>query len=234
MNKPAPLLYFTFLYKIVLYIHAEAVYNIGMNVKGATRVGALILIDKLLNENSGIIRTADVVHAGISRTTLGTLVKNGNLERIAHGQYIRPDYMTDELYLLQQRSDKIIFSHETALFLHDMAERTPLQHSLTIPNNSKLSPVLSEGCKIYYIKPELYGLGRCTAKSKMGHEVLAYDAERTICDMLRSRSRIDSQIFAEAMKAYAARKGQNWNNLRDYADAFRITKLLRQYLEVLT
>ena len=204
-----------------------------MNVKESVRVDTLIKIANLLNDNNGVIRSADVIHAGISRTTLGTLVKKGKLERIAHGQYIRPDHIADELYVLQQRSDKIIFSHETALFLHDMAERTPFQHALTVPSNSKLSTVLSEGCKIYYVKPELYGLGKCTVKSKMGHDVLAYDAERTLCDILRSRSRIDSQIFAEAMKAYAARKGQNWNKLRDYADAFRVTKLLRQYLEVL-
>jgi predicted transcriptional regulator of viral defense system len=142
--------------------------------------------------------------------------------------------MTDELYMLQQRSDKIVFSHETALFLHNMAERTPFLHSLTIPSSSKLSPVLSEGCKVYYVKAELYELGRCSVKSKMGNEVVSYDAERTICDVLRSRSRIDSQILAEAMKSYATRKSQNWNSLRDYAEAFRVTKLLRQYLEVLT
>jgi predicted transcriptional regulator of viral defense system len=194
----------------------------------------LILIDELLNGNSGIIRTADAVNAGISRTALGTLVKNGKLERIAHGQYIRPDNMADELYMLQQRSGKIIYSHETALFLHDLAERTPFQHSLTIPSSSKLSPTLSEGCKVYYVKSELYGLGRCTVMSKMGNEVVAYDVERTICDILRSRSRIDSQAFAEAMKSYAIRKNQNWNRLRDYAEAFRVTKPLRQYLEVLT
>jgi len=196
-------------------------------------VDTLLKIDKLLHDHNGIIRTSDVVNVGISRTTLGSLVKNGKLERIAHGQFIRPDNMTDELYMLQQRSDKIIFSHETALLLHDMAERTPFQHALTIPSSSKLSPVLSEGCKVYYVKPELYELGRCSVISKMGNELIAYDAERTICDILRSRSRIDSQTFAEAMKSYAARKGQNWNRLRDYAEAFHVTKLLRQYLEVL-
>jgi predicted transcriptional regulator of viral defense system len=141
--------------------------------------------------------------------------------------------MADELYLLQKLSGKIVYSHETALFLHDMAERTPLRHSLTIPSRNKLSSVLSDGCKVYYIKPELYELGLCTVKSKMGNEIIAYDAERTICDILRSRNRIDSQIFAEAMKSYAARKEQNWNKLRDYAEALRVTKLLRQYMEVL-
>jgi predicted transcriptional regulator of viral defense system len=188
----------------------------------------------LLKNNNGTLRTADAVRAGISRTTLGMLVKRGKLERIAQGQYIHPDSMADELHILQQRSGKIIFSHETALFLHDMAERTPSLHSLTIPSTAKLSPLLSGGCKVYYVKPELHGLGCCTITSKMGNEVVAYDPERTVCDILRSRSRIDGQVFAEAMKSYAARKGQNWNNLRDYAATFRITKLLRQYLEVLT
>ena len=194
---------------------------------------ALIKIDKLMNDNKGIIKTSEAVQAGVSRTTLVTLAKNGKLERIAHGQYIRPDDVVDDLYLLQQRSEKIVFSHETALFLHDMTERTPFQHSMTIPSSSKLSRVLSEGCKVYYVKPELYTLGRCSVKSKMGHEIISYDAERTICDILRSRNRIDSQTFAEAMKAYASRKDQNWNNLREYAQSFRVTKLLRQYLEVL-
>lgn len=188
----------------------------------------------LLNDNNGIIRTSDAARAGISRTTLSALVKDGKLERIAHGQYIRPDSIVDELYMLQRRSGKIIFSHETALFLLDMAERTPFLHSLTIPSSNKLSPLLSSGCKVYYVKPELHTLGRCDAKSMMGNKVIAYNAERTICDILRSRSRIDSQTFSEALKAYATRRGQNWNRLREYAEAFHITALLRQYLEVLT
>lgn len=192
------------------------------------------IINTLLNDNNGIIKTSDAVSAGISRMSLSLLVKNGKLERIAHGQYILPDDMPDELYMLQQRTDKIIYSHETALFLHDMAERTPLMHSLTIPNTAKLSSSLSEGCKIYYVKPELHDMGLCTEMSKMGNEVKTYNPERTICDILRSRNRIDTQIFATAIKSYTARKNQDWNRLRDYADKFHVTKLLRQYLEVLS
>ena len=190
-------------------------------------------VENLLNNHNGVIKTADVVEAGISRTTLVELVKNGKLERIAHGQYILPEDMVDELLLLQRRSGIIVFSHETALFLHDMAERTPLFHSLTIPSSHKLSPILAKGCKIYYVKPELYELGLCTVPSKMGNKVIAYDPERTICDILRSRSRIESQTFKNALKSYTNQKSQNWSKLQDYSDAFRITKLLRQYLEIL-
>lgn len=205
-----------------------------MNVKAVIYIDTMKIIDRLAKENNGIVRTMDAVRAGLSRTTLGALVKKGVLERIAHGQYILSDDMPDELYLLQQRSAKIIFSHETALFLHDMAERTPLIHSLTIPSSSKLSPSLSDGCKIYYVQPKLHGLGCCSMMTKMGHEVFAYDVERTVCDILRSRNRVDSQTLAAAMKNYVARKDQDWSRLREYSEAFRITKLLRQYLEVLT
>ena len=114
-----------------------------------------------------------------------------------------------------------------------MAERTPLMYALTIPINGKLSPSLIDDCKIYYVKPELHDFGKCSVSSKMGHEVIAYNAERTVCDILRSRNRVDSQTVAVAMKNYAARKNQDWNQLRKYAEIFHVTKILRQYLDVL-
>ena len=196
---------------------------------------ALQKIEKLLIDNSGIIRTSDAVHAGISRTTLSQLVKAGKLDRVAHGHYIQSNDFPDDLYLLQQRTKKIIFSHETALFLHDMAERTPFQNTLTIPSNMKLSPSISEGVKIYYVKPDYHELGKCIISSKIGqHKLIAYNAERTVCDILRSRNRIDNQTVAAAMKNFATRKEQNWNLLQQYAEIFHVTKLLRQYLEVLS
>ncbi|MDR0491027.1 MAG: type IV toxin-antitoxin system AbiEi family antitoxin domain-containing protein [Oscillospiraceae bacterium] len=191
-------------------------------------------VRSLLNEKNGLIRTADAVNAGISRATISQLAKDGKIERFAHGQYIQSNDLPDELYLLQQRSKKIVFSHETALFLHGMAERMPIQHALTIPSDSKLSQSLSSGVKIYYVKPELHNMGICSVPSKMGNGVMAYNAERTICDILRSRNRVDGQTVTAAMKNYAARKGQDWGLLNKYAEIFHITKLLRQYLEVLS
>ena len=193
-----------------------------------------VVIEKIFNERGSIITTADAVRAGLSRMTISQFVKDGKLERVAHGRYTRPETFADELYLLQQQSEKIIFSHETALFLHDMAERTPMKHSLTIPSNCKLSPTLADGCKVYYVKPELHNVGTCYLPSKMGNEVITYNMERTICDILRSRSRIDSQTFAAAINNYTSGKGQDWKLLIEYAELFRVTKLLRQYLEVLS
>jgi len=192
------------------------------------------IINNLLMNNGGIFNTNEAIKVGVSKTTLSQLVKNGILERVAHGKYAGLDVFPDELFILQQRSEKIIFSHETALFLHDLAERTPILHSLTVPSDRKLSPALADGCKVYYVKPELHDTGICVLPSKMGHEVTVYNVERTICDVLRSRNRIDNQTVTEAMKGYALQKNINWTLLSEYARIFKVTKLMRQYLEVLT
>jgi len=192
------------------------------------------IIINLLKNNNGVFSTDEAIKSGVSKTTLSKFVKSGVLERVAHGRYTGLDAFPDELLILQQRSEKIIFSHETALYLHDLAERTPILHSLTVPSDRKLSPALSEDCKVYYVKPELHGMGTCMLPSKMGHEVKVYNIERTICDVLRSRNRVDSQTVSEAMKGYAVLKNINWNLLNEYAQIFKVTKLLRQYLEVLT
>lgn len=66
-----------------------------------------------------------------------------------------------------------------------------------------------------------------------GHAVLVYDAERTICDIIRSRSGIETQTFQDALKQYAAKKDKDLRKLMQYAQMFHVEKMLRQYMEVL-
>jgi len=187
----------------------------------------------IAEQGGGVIRTADAQVSGVSRTMLSKLEKEGFIERAARGQYILAEAFPDELYLWQCRRNDLIYSHETALYLLDMAERVPLQHSATLPNNKRLSSVFPGDIKLYYVKPELYDLGVVVLPTKLGHEVSAYNAERTICDVLRSRRRIDDQTVAAAIKNYAARPQKDFTALGEMARVFRVTAQLQTYLEVL-
>lgn len=186
-----------------------------------------------IKQNNNMITTAQVVALGFSRALLSKYVKAGVLERGRHGVYILPDSVHDDMYTMMLRSDKIIFSHDTALFLNGLSERTPFEHSVTIPSDSVLSETLSEECNCYYIKPELYDLGIVKRKTTFGNEVRCYDAERTICDLLRSRNRMDDETVISAIKNYAAYKDKDLNRLAVYAEKFRVSKILKQYMEVL-
>ncbi len=188
---------------------------------------------KVLQQNNNMIKTSQVEELGFSRAVLSKYVKAGVLERSRQGVYILPDSVHDDMYTMMLRSEKIIFSHDTALFLNGLSERTPFEHSVTIPSNAVLSDVLRKDCNCYYIKPELFELGMVRKKTSFGNEVRCYDAERTICDLLRSRNRMDEETVISAIKNYAAYSDKNLNHLAAYAEKFRVAKILKQYMEVL-
>ena len=191
------------------------------------------VIMKEIQKNNNMITTAQVVALGFSRALLSKYVKEGLLERGRQGVYILPDSVHDDMYTLMLRSEKIVFSHDTALFLNGLSERTPFTQSVTIPSNSVLSDTLMEECTCYYIKPELLTMGMVWKKTTLGNEVRCYDAERTICDLLRSRNRMDEETVISAMKNYAAFKDKDLHRLATYAEKFRVSKILKQYMEVL-
>ncbi len=184
-------------------------------------------------ENGGIIETKIAARYGVSKAMLYKLCKNNKIHRIVKGQYILPDELEDELLSISKRSAKIIFSHETALFLHGISDRTPFENTITAPSGCVPSAAIKAECKVYYIKTELFTLGRIDKKTPAGNIVPCYDLERTICDCVRSRNKIGTETFLTALKLYAASPKKDLNKLNFYAKQMRIANVLRQYLEVL-
>ncbi len=187
----------------------------------------------IASEHGGIIEAKIAAQHGISKAMLYKLCKKDKIQRIVKGQYILPDDMPDELLSISKRSDKIIFSHETALFLHGISDRTPFEHTITAPSGCIPSASIKSECKVYYIKPELFELGKTMLKTPSGNEVQAYDLERTICDIIRSRNKMGTETFLTALKLYAASSRKDLNKLDSYAKEMRVSNVLRQYLEVL-
>lgn len=183
--------------------------------------------------HGGIIETKIAAQRGISKAMLYKLCKEDKIHRIVKGQYILPDDMQDELLAISNRSERIIFSHETALYLHGISDRTPFEHTVTAPSGCIPSAAIKSECKVYYIKPELFELGKTMLRTPAGNDVPAYDLERTICDVIRSRNKLGTETFLAALKLYAANPKKNLNQLNTYAKQMRVEKVLRQYLEVL-
>lgn len=183
--------------------------------------------------HGGIIETKIAAQHGISKAMLYKLCKEDKIHRIVKGQYILPDDMQDELLSISKRSEKIIFSHETALYLHGISDRTPFEHTVTAPSGCIPSAAIKSECKVYYIKPELFNLGLSTLRTPAGNNVPVYDLERTICDVIRSRNKLGTETFLAALKMYAANPKKDLNKLNAYAKKLRVSNILRQYLEVL-
>lgn len=191
------------------------------------------IIYEEMKKNNNIIKTSQVIDLGFSKTLLSNYVKAGILERIRHGTYILCDDIHDDMYTLMLRSEKIVFSHDTSAFLNNLSDRTPFTHSVTLPTGTSLPNSIKDECKCYYIKPELYDLGLVTKQTTFGNIVRTYDEERTICDVLRSRSRLDDETVIPIIKNYAQSQNKDLNRLFKYAKAFKVDKKIKTYMEVL-
>jgi len=187
----------------------------------------------ILKDQNGILLTSDLSKFGIPRTYLSTLVKNDEIQRISRGVYSAVNYMTDEMAITQAKYKGAIFSHETALYLLGLTDRTPLFYSVTVPAVYNATPLKASGVKVFFVNRGLYLLGVITIKSPHGNDIKTFNLDRTICDVLRSRNKIDIQFVNEALKKYVIHKERNIDQLYDYAKQFRIQKTVREYIEVL-
>lgn len=196
-------------------------------------VGATEEIIRMAKENNGTVTTAMVVEAGFSRGNIKYLADKGMIEKSARGVYILPEVWEDEIFNLQNRFKRGIYSHETALFLWDLTDRTPNRYHMTFPANYNLTNPKEENVQCVQCTEALYELGIANAMTPGGNEVRAYSMERTLCDILKPHSRVDIQIVTEAFKRYANRSDKNIPVLSEYAKMLKVETKLRTYLEVL-
>lgn len=190
-------------------------------------------LTSLLQTNNGFLKTSDAVAMGVSRTVLGHFVCERGLERVAHGLYKSHETWEDGMFVIGVRYPSAVFSHETSLYLLNLANREPAPLSVTLKAGTNTAGLSKQGVKAYKVKAEFFGAGLIEVISPSGNIVRAYNAERTICDLFRSRSNIEIQVLQDAVKTYIRLKQKNIPLLLRYAKMCRVEKILRQYLEVL-
>lgn len=188
---------------------------------------------KLLKKNNGLLKTSDVISKNINKMALNRLVQKGTIERVARGLYVGSDVIEDPYYIFQYKCPKAIFSHETALFFHDLTDRTPIVLMLTIPSKYNSRLLKEHEYHFSYIKEELYELGKTKVKTPYGNEVYCYDIERTICDIIRDKNKIEKYQLGDALKRYMRLKVKDISKLYRYAEKFNIKDEVKKYIEVL-
>lgn len=190
-------------------------------------------LEDFIKQKNGTILTSDLEDLNIPRIYLSKLVDMGKLERVSRGVYVSPETIEDEMYYMQCKYPRIIYSHETALFLHNLTDRTPFEYSATVPSSYKVVKNISENFKVYYIKNDLHSLGITDSMTSFGNKIKVYNVERTICDIVRSRNKIDIQIVNEALKRYIKLTSTDYALLIQYAKKLKVEKLIKNYMEVL-
>jgi len=190
-------------------------------------------IMQIVKSNRGIVTTTQVTEAGIPRRCLGPMVQSEMLQRVGRGIYILPEIWEDELFFLQYRFSKGIFSHDTALYLHGMTDRTPLRYTMTFTCGYNTGNVKKRGVVAKLSTEETYTLGIMNLSSPSGNPIQVYDIERTLCDIAKTRHRADIQVVNQAMKIYAGSRNKDIAKLMEYADLLRVKPKVLTYMQIL-
>ncbi|MCR4653441.1 MAG: abortive infection protein [Eubacterium sp.] len=183
----------------------------------------------------GIASARELAKAGVSRQLLYQGMINGYISKESHGNYVITNNEPDEYRMIQNRSDKMIFSYSTALFLLGISDRVPHELDITVPQGDNVSRIKRdyENTKFHYCKKELWDLGIIEVTTPQGYKVKTYDLERCICDLIRDKKSVDVQIYTQALKEYFSGKC-NPRKIVKYARQFHIEPKVRTYMEILS
>ncbi len=144
-------------------------------------------------------------------------------------------YMSDqgdyhELARFQDRYKKSVFSYETALYLLDMTDKIPQEIHVSVNAHYKFNQK-PEQVIVHYVKTADFGIGIEPVKTRYGNPVKITNAERTICDLIAGRDRIEPEVFGKALRRYA-RQG-DIHLLYLMAKRLGMTDQVHQTMEVL-
>lgn len=184
-------------------------------------------------KNNGYISAADVTAAGLQRRELTHAAATGELEKMGRGLYCLPGTWKDECVIAQHRFARGVFSHETALYLLELSDQAPETLTMTFPRGYNTTPARKSGLITRSAPDGEFDLGLTAVNTLYGNEVIAYDAERTLCDMLRGTADPDTQLFLPAIKIYLSSASRSIPKLQSYSDRLGVSSKMRGYLEVL-
>ena len=190
-------------------------------------------IQTLFKNNGGFITRKDIDSAGIPSWFLSNFVRKNNLIKVAPGFYASDNFPIDDLFILQKRFSKYVFSGMSALYLHGLTDKIPTEIEVTAPQNYNPSRETINNLFIRKISnADKYNLGIDEIKTMFGNTVKVYDEERTVCDVIKYRDRYDSETFVKAIRSYI-KKTNNQIKLFKYARELGVEKKVYEVMEVI-
>ena len=188
----------------------------------------------IFREHGGVMRTNELKEAGYYYKKIQELMENGQIEQIRRGyyQYVGENSFSDIPALRTLFPDAVICM-ESALDYYGYTDRTPSAWHLAVDSKSTRTRFYIEYpiVKPHFIREERYSVGIDHGEID-GVNVKVYDRERTICDLLLHRNKVDGEVFNTAIQRYIKDPNKEKSRLMKYAKLLHVEKKVREVLGV--
>ena len=190
------------------------------------------IIEELMKRNNGYITSKELDMFDIHRMYLSIMQDKDIIKKVASGIYIDTKNNVDNYYVFGLSMPNVIFSHMTALYFHGLSLKDPNEvYDITVKRN--YNSIHLRKHNVFYVDNDIYELGLIEVKTPMGNKVKAYDIERCICDIIRSKNRIDLKLIKYSVRKYLKRKDKNLNKLSLYAEKMGIKDVVMTFIDMM-
>ena len=184
---------------------------------------------KFLKNNHGYVSTSELMELKIYKSQIQFYINTGIIERVSHGLYMDTGLFKDEYYILQKNYPSAIFSYNTALHILNLTNKTPSEIDITVPRDKRVRG----NYNVHRVSDNYYEIGIIETTSPFGNPIKVYNAERCICDMLRSEEEFDLELQNRVLDYYFNSKDKNIELLLKYSKIFNIYEKVNTIVEVM-
>lgn len=185
----------------------------------------------LFEQNNGYLTRNQMTGKTLYNHLL-SLVKKGVVERIKQGVY---HYTTEVFDNTMIDVEKIVPGGVLCLYsawsYYELSVQIPQAFNVAIEKNRKVTLPAYPPITLYYWKQQYHELG-VVEREIGGYQVKIYDLEKSVCDAIKYRTKVGSEVVSEILKNYLKLKNRNLTLLMEYARKMRIEKTLKTYLEI--
>lgn len=189
-------------------------------------------IKEFIKKSGGIISSKELKSNNIPTIYLTRMVNGGELTRVDRGMYIDASGDYDEYYFFNSRYNVPVFSYISSLYLHQFTDIIPQKMEVTVYKGYN-PHCIRENAIIHYVTKEIYDLGIVECETMFGNVVKAYDLERTICDFIRNRNKIEIELFSRTINRYIKYQNKDMSKLYSYSKKMKIYEKVKDVLELI-
>lgn len=194
------------------YNNVEVIIMIQENLKNA------------FEENNGVLTPEIALNYGIHDSTLRKAVEREDIYKYCRGIYFLDYLYFDDLYFVQLKYPKGVYSHETAVMLHTLSTFSPFHFNISFPRGYHLG---SEHATEQNIHPHY--MNKSEFNNEYVEEMTSWDSnpirvtnlEKTVIDMLRYENSMPG-VIDEMIHDYLGRDDKNITRLVEYGNTFGV------------
>jgi predicted transcriptional regulator of viral defense system len=186
-------------------------------------------------EHGPIVRTTQLLRAGVHPRTIYGLRDSGQLEAVGRGLYRLPTAPFPEhfdLLVVAKRAPHAVVCLVSALSFHGLTDEVPHEVSIAIPRNGGAPNIDTIPTRVFRFSDALYRLG--VEHHQVGDiDLKVYSPTKSIIDAFRFRNRIGEDVAIAALAAGLRTRKVRPGPLLELAGKLRARNVLTPYLKAL-